>query len=189
MPDLLRSGGPPAITTNFKVMEDGGITRAGDAELPDAGEEEEEEEELTGGREVQDVLPGGATCQDDQRQRALPPSAHFVSGADIRRQMVASMSKDDRIISGSLKLSFMRIATVRKVHSQLCPVCENVLDWRELIIDGFFAEILKTTPDSVDDVLVEADGEWSTANGKHSSAPAAKVADGTRYDYIDSDGD
>ncbi|KAJ7813780.1 PINIT domain-containing protein [Mycena olivaceomarginata] len=141
----------------------------------------------------------------------------FVSGADIRRQMVASMSKDDDIIAGSLKmslkcpLSFMRIITpcrsAKCTHSQcfdatswysmmeqtttwLCPVCENVLDWRELIIDGFFAEILKTTPDSVDDVLVEADGEWSTSDGMYSSA---KVASGVPflapYDYIDSDSD
>jgi hypothetical protein len=39
----------------------------------------------------------------------------------------------------------------------------------------FFAEILKPTPDSVDDVLVEADGAWRTADGKYSSAKA-KVA-------------
>ncbi|KAJ7839121.1 PINIT domain-containing protein [Mycena olivaceomarginata] len=119
----------------------------------------------------------------------------FVSGADIRRQIrvvvVASMSKDDDIIAGLLKmllkcpLSFMRITTpcrsAKCTHSQcfdatsLCPVCENVIDWRELIIDGFFAEILKPTPDSVDDVLVEADGAWRTADGKYSSAKA-KVA-------------
>ncbi|KAJ7839131.1 PINIT domain-containing protein [Mycena olivaceomarginata] len=162
----------------------------------------------------------------------------FVSGADIRRQMVASMSKDDDIIAGSLKMSLKcpvgvssyssqshslmssvlphtaqlhahhYALPVRKcTHSQcfdatswysmmeqtttwLCPVCENVLDWRELIIDGFFAEILKTTPDSVDDVLVEADGEWSTSDGMYSSA---KVASGVPflapYDYIDSDSD
>ncbi|KAJ6451773.1 PINIT domain-containing protein [Mycena sanguinolenta] len=139
----------------------------------------------------------------------------FVSGADIRRQMLASMSNDDDIISGSLKmslkcpLSFMRINTpcrsARCTHSQcfdatswysmmeqtttwLCPVCENVLDWRELIIDGFFAEILKTTPDSVDDVIVEADGQWSTADKMYSSARLAAGAPcPVRYDYIDSD--
>jgi hypothetical protein len=33
------------VTTNFKVTEDDGITRAGDVELPDAAEEEAEEEE------------------------------------------------------------------------------------------------------------------------------------------------
>ncbi|KAJ7246888.1 PINIT domain-containing protein [Mycena haematopus] len=141
----------------------------------------------------------------------------FVSGADIRRQMLASMSNDDDIMSGSLKmslkcpLSFVRINTPSRsakcTHSQcfdatswysmmeqtttwLCPVCENILDWRELIVDGFFAEILKTTPDSVDDVIVEADGQWSTSDKKYSSA---KLASGApclpRYDYIDSDSD
>ncbi|KAJ7813778.1 hypothetical protein B0H14DRAFT_3477555 [Mycena olivaceomarginata] len=94
----------------------------------------------------------------------LAPSAHGTPDTDIRRQMVASMSKDDDIIAVSLKmslkmslkcpLSFMRITT----PCRLCTVCENVIDWRELIIDGFFAEILKPTPDSVDDVPVEADG-------------------------------
>ncbi|KAJ7321903.1 hypothetical protein DFH08DRAFT_1030560 [Mycena albidolilacea] len=60
--DLLRSGGPPAVTTNFNVTEDGGITRAGDAELPDAEEEEEEEEE-----EEQTSEP--EVCGRDQRQK------------------------------------------------------------------------------------------------------------------------
>ncbi|KAJ6523984.1 PINIT domain-containing protein [Mycena capillaripes] len=141
----------------------------------------------------------------------------FVSGTDIRRQMVASMSNDDDIVAGSLKmslkcpLSFMRINTpcrsAKCTHSQcfdamswysmmqqtttwLCPVCENVLDWRELIIDGFFAEILKMTPDSVDDVLVESDGQWSTADKKYSSAKvAAGIPCPAQYDYIDSDSD
>ncbi|KAJ7472876.1 PINIT domain-containing protein [Mycena galericulata] len=141
----------------------------------------------------------------------------FVTSVEVRRQMVATMSDDDDIIAGSLKmslkcpLSFMRIVTpcrsVRCTHSQcfdatswyavmqqtttwLCPVCENVLDWRELIIDGFFAEILKMTPDSVDDVLVESDGAWSTADGKYSSAKqGAGGCPGPQYDYIDSDSD
>ncbi|KAJ6452023.1 PINIT domain-containing protein [Mycena vitilis] len=141
----------------------------------------------------------------------------FVSGTEIRRQMAASMSSDDDIIAGSLKmslkcpLSFMRIQTPCRSskcsHSQcfdatswysmmqqtttwLCPVCENVLDWRELIIDGYFAEILKTTPDSVDDVLVESDGEWRTSDNKYSSAKlAAGIPCPIEYDYIDSDSD
>ncbi|KAJ7689980.1 PINIT domain-containing protein [Mycena rosella] len=129
--------------------------------------------------------------------------SRFVSSAEIRRQMVAATPDDDDIIAGSLKmslrcpLSFMRIGmpcrSSRCTHSQcfdanswyavmqqtttwLCPVCENTLDWRELIIDGFFAEILKTTPDSVDDVLVESDGQWRTADGRYSSSGAAAGA-------------
>ncbi|KAJ7155119.1 PINIT domain-containing protein [Mycena filopes] len=139
----------------------------------------------------------------------------FMTAADVRRRMVESMSHDDDIVAGSLKmslkcpLSFARIRSpcrsIKCTHSQcfdatswysvmqqtttwLCPVCENVLDWRELIIDGYFMEILKTTPDSVDDVLVEADGEWRTADGRFSSA---KVAAGAicpaEVNYVDSD--
>jgi hypothetical protein len=33
--DLLHSGDTPTVVTNFKVMEEGGITRVGDTELPD----------------------------------------------------------------------------------------------------------------------------------------------------------
>ncbi|KAJ7828244.1 PINIT domain-containing protein [Mycena olivaceomarginata] len=90
----------------------------------------------------------------------------FVSGADIRWQMVASMSKDDDIIAGSLKMSF-KYTPVAQLHAHhhvlpvckmyalavlrrdvvvlmmeqtttwLCAVCENILDWQELIIDGY----------------------------------------------------
>jgi E3 SUMO-protein ligase PIAS1 len=40
----------------------------------------------------------------------------------------------------------------------LCPVCERTLDHKDLIMDGYFDEILKATPESVEDVIVEADG-------------------------------
>ncbi|KAJ7446598.1 PINIT domain-containing protein [Mycena latifolia] len=136
----------------------------------------------------------------------------FVSAADIRRQMVAAMSADDDIIAGSLKMSlkcplgFMRVGTPcrssRCTHSQcfdatswysmmqqtttwLCPVCENTLDWRELIIDGLFAEILKTTPDSVDDVLVESDGQWRTTDGRFSSGSGGGAPCPALYEVID----
>ncbi|KAG6885580.1 hypothetical protein C0993_012582 [Termitomyces sp. T159_Od127] len=52
----------------------------------------------------------------------------------------------------------------------LCPVCERVLDSKELIVDGYFDEILKQTPDDVEDVIVEADGEWHTSDNKYGSA-------------------
>ncbi|RDB28615.1 E3 SUMO-protein ligase pli1 [Hypsizygus marmoreus] len=123
------------------------------------------------------------------------------SSLDIRRSMVASLSEDDDIIAGpqkmSLKcpLSFMRINTPCRssqcVHSQcfdatswfsvmeqtttwLCPVCERALDSKDLIIDGYFDEILKQTPESVEDVIVEADGEWHTSDNKYGS-PAWKT--------------
>ncbi|KAJ7151838.1 PINIT domain-containing protein [Mycena crocata] len=143
-------------------------------------------------------------------------NTRFVSAAEVRRQMMATMSDDDDIIAGSLKMSlkcpltFMRISTpcrsAKCTHSQcfdatswfammqqtttwLCPVCETVLDWRELIIDGYFAEILETTPDTVDDVLVESDGQWRTTDGKYSSddKTGAIQCRGPQYDFIDID--
>ncbi|KAJ6452094.1 MIZ/SP-RING zinc finger-domain-containing protein, partial [Mycena sanguinolenta] len=143
----------------------------------------------------------------------------FVSAEDARKQMLASMVKDDDIIAGSLKvslrcpLSFTRITTPSRstkcTHAQcfdagawfavmeqtttwLCPVCEKVLDWRELIVEGLFLEILKSTPDTVDDVLLEADGGWRIANSLAPvSASVKKVelaaAQGQDVYYVDSD--
>ncbi|KAG7450572.1 uncharacterized protein BT62DRAFT_927854 [Guyanagaster necrorhizus] len=122
----------------------------------------------------------------------------YTDAKDIQAKMKASMSDDDDIIVGpqkmSLKcpLSFMRVQTPCRsskcVHPQcfdatswfsmmeqtttwLCPVCEKVLDHKDLIIDGYFDSILHQCPDSVDDVFVEADGEWHTADSKYGSAP------------------
>ncbi|KAG5647936.1 hypothetical protein DXG03_006970 [Asterophora parasitica] len=51
----------------------------------------------------------------------------------------------------------------------LCPVCERALESKDLIVDGYFDEILKQTPESVEDVMVEADGEWHTSDNKYAS--------------------
>ncbi|KXN90079.1 E3 SUMO-protein ligase pli1 [Leucoagaricus sp. SymC.cos] len=118
-------------------------------------------------------------------------------GEDIKQKMAESVNVDDDIVAGpskmSLKcpLSFMRVVTPCRsskcVHSQcfdatswysmmeqtttwLCPVCEKQLDHRELIIDGYFDEILKTVPESVEDVVVEADGEWHTTDNKYGTS-------------------
>ncbi|KAF8641059.1 hypothetical protein AX17_000703 [Amanita inopinata Kibby_2008] len=120
----------------------------------------------------------------------------YKSSQEIRQQMVQSTTEDDDIVAGpqkmSLKcpLSFTHIniptRSSKCVHSQcfdatswfsvmeqtttwLCPVCERVLDCKELIVDGYFAEILSLTPDSVEDVIVEPDGEWHTADNKFAS--------------------
>ncbi|KAG9126524.1 SUMO ligase siz1 [Ceratobasidium sp. 392] len=50
-----------------------------------------------------------------------------------------------------------------------CPVCDKILNTEELIIDMYFDDILKCTPDSVEDVIVEADGEWHTEDDKYAS--------------------
>ena len=52
----------------------------------------------------------------------------------------------------------------------LCPVCEKTLNVEELIVDGYFDDILKSTHEDVEDVMVEADGEWHTQDNKYASA-------------------
>ncbi|KAG6912006.1 hypothetical protein DXG01_000254 [Tephrocybe rancida] len=121
----------------------------------------------------------------------------YRSSQQIRQSMIASLSEDEDIVAGpqkmSLKcpLSYMRVNTPCRsslcVHSQcfdatswfsvmeqtttwLCPVCERALDSKDLIIDGYFDEILKQTHEGVEDVIVEADGEWHTTDNKYGSA-------------------
>ncbi|KAJ7856474.1 hypothetical protein B0H14DRAFT_2578815 [Mycena olivaceomarginata] len=135
----------------------------------------------------------------------------LISSLEIRGQMVGAMLQDDDIIAGPFKMSLKcpvsrRAVQAKCTHIQcfdaaswfslmeqtttwytvLCPVCESVLDSRELIIDGFVAEILKSTPDSVDDVLVESDGQWRTADGRYSSAGGGVMACPGQYEQIDS---
>ncbi|KAK1233038.1 E3 SUMO-protein ligase pli1 [Marasmius sp. AFHP31] len=120
----------------------------------------------------------------------------YRSSSEVLRQMQANVPEDDDIIAGpqkmSLKcpLSFMRINTPSRsekcTHHQcfdatswfsvmeqtttyLCPICERILSWKDLIIDGSFDDILKACPDSVEDVMVEADGEWHTNDNKYGS--------------------
>ncbi|KAJ7900293.1 PINIT domain-containing protein [Mycena olivaceomarginata] len=125
----------------------------------------------------------------------------YKSSHDIRRDMISSMTVDEDIVAGpqkmSLKcpLSYMRVNTPcrsRKcTHSQcfdatswysvmeqtttwLCPVCERTLDPKDLIVDGYVDEILKTSSEDVEDVIVEADGEWHTSDNN----PASKGPNG-----------
>jgi E3 SUMO-protein ligase PIAS1 len=77
-------------------------------------------------------------------------------------------------------------SVMEQTTTWLCPVCERVLDSKDLIIDGYayplanaslvfwsllryFDEILKHSPESVEDVIVEADGEWHTSDNKYGS--------------------
>ncbi|KAF9076232.1 PINIT domain-containing protein [Rhodocollybia butyracea] len=121
---------------------------------------------------------------------------HFESFDKIKKQMQTSSLEDDDIIPGPQKVSLKcpltlaRIVTPCRsskcVHIQcfdatswfsvneqtttwLCPVCEKTLDVNDLIIDGYSESILKYCPDSVDDVMVEADGEWHTSDDKYGS--------------------
>ncbi|EPQ60617.1 hypothetical protein GLOTRDRAFT_68408 [Gloeophyllum trabeum ATCC 11539] len=120
----------------------------------------------------------------------------YKSREDVLAQMKQTASEDDDIVAGAQKmslkcpLSYMRIRTPTRsaacVHHQcfdatswfsmmeqtttwLCPVCERVLNVEELIVDGYFDDILKRTSEDVEDVIVEADGEWHTSDNKYAS--------------------
>ncbi|KAI0322662.1 PINIT domain-containing protein [Amylostereum chailletii] len=122
----------------------------------------------------------------------------FRSASSVRESRARKMAQDDDdIVAGpskiSLKcpLSYMRITTPARssqcVHPSCfdamswysvneqtttwnCPICEQVINHDELIVDGYFDEILKATPESVEDVMVEADGEWHTSDDRYASA-------------------
>jgi len=121
----------------------------------------------------------------------------FVSKEDVLAERRQSVADDDEIVAGEQKmslkcpLSYARInlpARSKKcVHPQcfdatswysmmeqtttwLCPICEKVLEPEELILDGYFNDILDSTPDTVEDVIVEADGQWHTDDNKYGSA-------------------
>ncbi|KAF8832291.1 hypothetical protein HHX47_DHR1001547 [Lentinula edodes] len=108
----------------------------------------------------------------------------------------ASTFEDDDIVAGPQKMSLKCPLTLARintpcrsskcVHVQcfdatswfsvneqtttwLCPVCERTLEVNDLIIDGFVESILKECPDSVEDVMVEADGEWHTSDNTYGS--------------------
>ncbi|KAI0274831.1 PINIT domain-containing protein [Gloeopeniophorella convolvens] len=121
----------------------------------------------------------------------------FRSREDILAKLKqASNDEDDDIVAGpqktSLKcpLSYCRITTPCRssqcVHVQCfdalswysvneqtttwsCPVCEKPINHEDLIVDGYFGSILENTPDIVEDVIVEADGEWHTSDDKYAS--------------------
>ncbi|PCH33703.1 hypothetical protein WOLCODRAFT_135275 [Wolfiporia cocos MD-104 SS10] len=123
--------------------------------------------------------------------------AKYKTCQEILSKMQQAASADDDIIAGhqkmSLKcpLSYMRIATPCRsahcVHPQcfdayswfslmeqtttwLCPVCEKVLSVEDLIVDGYFDDILKNTSEDVEDIIVEADGQWHSEDNKFASA-------------------
>lgn len=121
----------------------------------------------------------------------------YRSSSEILNKMAQQSLEDDDIVAGSQKLSlkcplsYMRITTPTRslhcVHSQcfdafswysmmeqtttwLCPVCEKVLNADDLIVDGYFDDILRETDEDVEDIIVEADGQWHTADNKYGSA-------------------
>jgi len=80
---------------------------------------------------------------------------------------------------------------MEQTTKRLCPVCEKTLQTDEIIVDGYFDDILNSTPNSVENVMVETDGEWYTTDRKYGSRrnggvpSGAEVIDLTRSDSDD----
>ncbi|KAG0039773.1 SUMO ligase siz1 [Podila clonocystis] len=103
-------------------------------------------------------------------------------------QMIEDRNKDDDIMATSSTLSlkcplgFQRInipcrssychhlqcfdgITFFELNEQTptwtCPVCSRVMhSWEEIVVDGYFKDILNSTPKSLESVTVQADGTW-----------------------------
>ncbi|KAG0207335.1 SUMO ligase siz1 [Mortierella sp. GBA30] len=60
-----------------------------------------------------------------------------------------------------------------------CPVCSRTMhSWEEIVVDGYFKDILSSTPKSLESITVQADGTWelpsSTAQTDQAVAPSPK---------------
>ncbi|KAF9110142.1 SUMO ligase siz1 [Mortierella sp. AM989] len=137
-------------------------------------------------------------------------------------QMIQDRNKDDDIMATSSTLSlkcplgFQRITipcrssycqhlqcfdafTFFNLNEQTptwtCPVCSrNMLSWEEIVIDGYFKDLLSSTPESLESITVQADGSWvlpsatSQAEQIATSSPKKKsVPSGDSVFVIDED--
>ncbi|KAJ2806461.1 E3 SUMO-protein ligase pli1 [Coemansia guatemalensis] len=60
-----------------------------------------------------------------------------------------------------------------------CPVCSIIIQsWKELIIDGYFDEILKKTSESDEQIYIEPDGVWKTKNNMSTPKSSVKRTSG-----------
>ncbi|RUS30902.1 PINIT domain-containing protein [Jimgerdemannia flammicorona] len=57
-----------------------------------------------------------------------------------------------------------------------CPVCSRVMkSWDEIVVDGYFSDMLARAPRDQDSVVIESDGEW------HLPKPVPAVASSSRH--------
>ncbi|KAG0377776.1 SUMO ligase siz1 [Mortierella sp. AD032] len=78
-----------------------------------------------------------------------------------------------------------------------CPVCSRTMhSWEEIVVDGYFKDLLNSTPESLENIIVQADGSWelpsasSKAEQVVAPSPKKKVAPaGDSVFIIDEDSD
>ncbi|KAJ6621690.1 PINIT domain-containing protein [Mycena sp. CBHHK59/15] len=104
----------------------------------------------------------------------------YKSSSDIRREMISSMTVDEDIVAGPQKMSLKCPfhACEHPCRSRKCAhsQCFDATSWFSVMeqtttwLCPYFDEILKQSPESVEDVIVEADGQWHTSDNKYGSA-------------------
>ncbi|KAJ2663294.1 E3 SUMO-protein ligase pli1 [Coemansia sp. RSA 1200] len=66
----------------------------------------------------------------------------------------------------------------RRTNTWKCPVCSGAIkSWRELIVDGYFEEILQGTAANDDQVYIESNGDWKKK--ENANTPKANGGRGT----------
>merc|ERR1712088_759096 len=65
-----------------------------------------------------------------------------------------------------------------------CPVCDSKANYSDLLIDGYFQEVLesKDLPEDENDIILEADGTWKPVPKEEEEAQAAAVAEKKKAD-------
>ncbi|CAG8704230.1 28179_t:CDS:10 [Dentiscutata erythropus] len=51
----------------------------------------------------------------------------------------------------------------------LCPICNNVGTWSDIVVDGYFADILNNTSQDQERIIIEPNGEWSVQKKRNIS--------------------
>ncbi|KAF7970527.1 hypothetical protein HWV62_23777 [Athelia sp. TMB] len=94
----------------------------------------------------------------------------YKSTADVLAKMVASISDDDDIVAGPQKMS------LKCPYTDAYKVADTIMQLSYMRITTpcrsslYFDDILKQTSEGVEDVIVEADGEWHTSDNKYGSS-------------------
>ncbi|MBW0479376.1 hypothetical protein O181_019091 [Austropuccinia psidii MF-1] len=115
------------------------------------------------------------------------------SEEQVLQEILAASADDDVIMSASAvsltdPVVFSRIKTpirsskcnhlqcfdaemfymmMEQTPTWLCPVCNTKIKSLDIAIDEYFEAILRAVPDSVDSVVIEADGTWHDEKYKH----------------------
>ncbi|KAK3676443.1 E3 SUMO-protein ligase pli1 [Recurvomyces mirabilis] len=119
---------------------------------------------LTDRIKTQSVIPRDSVIKEMRRANADPDieatSTRMslrdpVSTVRITLPVRSTVCAHTQCFDGAM---FMQL--VEQAPQWNCPVCNKVLQFKDLCVDKYFEDILKRTPPSIEKVDVEPDGEW-----------------------------